>query len=282
MNKRWFLLIKGLTGAIAFSLLILDSIQIDAKERRYGYATLPRFPLSSRLSRSETPVLQTKVEFKSPDVGKPSETESGGKRGNCNRLESSLKALVPLALNNSNNQTALPNGFKPTMGYTTQAHPIVWVYVPKLPASVTEAEFKVKDFSENSIRIPLSGKSGIFHVRLPDNKPLELNREYRWYFSLICDRESPAQNPSVDGWIKRIELDSSLESELVSATDKEKIELYARRGIWHETITGLAKQRCENPSDREIARDWTTLLKVTGFEGIESEDILQCDRLSEP
>ncbi len=160
--------------------------------------------------------------------------------------------------------------------------PTFWVYVPPLPPEVTEAELVIPDLLSEPLRIESPRAAGIIHVSLPADRPLELNREYRWYFSLICDPSSPGKSPSVNSWIQRIEPSSSLESELAEATAFQQLQVYAANRLWHETITGLAKLRCHNPSDRQIVQSWSDLLRGIELSEIAEAEILQCETLLNP
>lgn len=217
-----------------------------------------------------------------PSRGRPSKRSSGGKRGSCNKLEPPLIALVPLSQTHESSESVLNEEWESTLGLTVDESPTFWVYLPPLPPEVTEAELVIPDLLSEPLRIELPRAAGIIHISLPADRRLELNREYRWYFSLICDPSSPAKNPSVNSWIQRIEPSSNLESELAEVTAFEQLQVYAANSLWHETITGLAKMWCQNPRDRQIAQSWSELLRGIELSEIADAEILQCETLLNP
>ncbi|MFZ4730096.1 MAG: DUF928 domain-containing protein, partial [Pseudanabaena sp.] len=71
-----------------------------------------------------------------------------------------------------------------------------------------------------------------------------------------------------EGIIRRIKLDETLLRKLEKATELERVSLYAKFGIWHEAIAGLANLLISQPNSTEIKTSWLTLLKSTSLESI--------------
>ncbi len=188
--------------------------------------------------------------------GRPGHREGGASRGNCPPTNLNLMALVP----------------KTNLGLTVDEYPTFWFYIPYQSSSVPQAELMVLDENrrpilEKQILIQLSGIPGIISVKLPSTaKSLELNQEYRWYFSLICDAENPSNNPSIDGWIKRVELNAA----------SNNYQAYVNNGIWYNALTEVAKGRQTNPSDTAIATEWQKLLQAVGLEELTETSVIDC------
>lgn len=160
---------------------------------------------------------------------------------------------------------------------TVVADPTLWFYVPFDSAPALSAEFVLID-KENNKRIykatyPLTGTPGIVSISLP---PIleQLDRDYRWLFIVICDPEDRAADLYVSGKVRRVEPSPSLAAPTI-ATPEERAFIYARNGLWYETITTLIEEfRPLNPE--KAALRLTELLESVGIEGIEPSQIVPC------
>ena len=168
----------------------------------------------------------------------------------------SLTALVP----------------KINLGLTTESHPTFWFYIPDEMASVDEAKFTLLDKENNPIiyelSIELSETSGFVSVSLPATaKSLEVDREYHWFFDLQYNG-SPSSNPSVHGWIQRVEPDPILASELDETPDTEDYVIYANHGIWYDALTELIEQYRTQEENPILEAHWLALLEAVCLEEI--------------
>lgn len=201
--------------------------------------------------------------------GVPGRRIGGGSRG-CSvtgdgPTDHALTALVP----------------ETTMGLTVEAYPTFFWYLP--PTSATAVEFVLMD--ENSEKViyettfRTKGEAGIVSLNLPENAslpPLEINDSYRWYFSIICNPEDRAADIYVQGWVRRIEASASLTEQLATTTsDLERVQVYARNGIWHEAIAMLAQLRRSNPNNAEIQREWQELITSVQLENVAQVPLVQ-------
>lgn len=196
------------------------------------------------------------------DINAPSNRTAGGKRG-CGSLGKPLTALVPV-------YGAPDSEF--VLGLTTAEHPTFWFYVPYLPT--VSGEFVLQNEAQQTIYqtpISLLGTPGIVSLSLPSTAPpLETGKLYRWYFSIYCQ---PQQPPIfVDGWIKRESLNLVLKSQLEQATSRQRIALFADRGIWYDALTASAELQYIDSQPT----DWAVLLKSVGLENIASEPMVKC------
>lgn len=194
-------------------------------------------------------------------------------RGSCLALGSSdkipLTALAPLVptQSNSRNIEQLPYN---VWGRTVEDYPTFWFYIPGF-TSEKQSEQKFGKFvlldEERHI------VAGPIYFKLPEQssiagfplskavkyeqplKPLKMDKEYNWYFTVICDARKPSKNPTVKGWIQRIPSISTPNGYLN----------YAQQGIWYDTVTLIARNRMATPQVQiqdPIQNDWLSLLLV--------------------
>ncbi|MBD2181468.1 DUF928 domain-containing protein [Aerosakkonema funiforme] len=197
------------------------------------------------------------------NLGVPPETASGATRsGSCSRDEQStsilLTALIP-SLNKDDN-----------WALTTAENPQMFVYVPQTSARM--AEFALQDEDGKDVyrtTFTISGAAGIVSFSVPKNAvKLEKNQNYHWYFSIFCSDKNRRQSSTVDGWIRRVELNSlrpNLANELEGVGEKERSQLYAQNGVWYDALATLAELRRDDPNDTALAQEWKKLLESAGL-----------------
>lgn len=203
-----------------------------------------------------------------PGIGAPSRREQGGTRGlgTCPATEKRLTALVPT------------NSF----GVTVAAYPTFLFYIPKMKSGTPakQVEFMLIDDNENEVykaTFKTTGKSGIVSISLPPDaglKPLQAGKDYRWYFSLLCNPQDRAGDMFVDGRIRRVELNSNVREQLQQATPTQKAKLYAKQEIWFDALKTMAELRRSNPNDSAVASEWEQLLKSVQLDEIATESLV--------
>jgi len=199
-----------------------------------------------------------------PDRGLPGRREGGGTRGNCPRPATPLVALSP----------------DTNFGTTTEPYPTFYWYLPEL--SNQFVEFVLLDENDNEVyRTAFQHKSasGIISVTVPTTtriSPLEIGKDYHWFFSLVCDRRDRSGDIYVEGWIQRVTPSSDLARRVVTASAEEKAVLYARAGIWYDAVKSLAELRRTRPTDTAILNQWTALLRSVGLDNIANQPFLEC------
>jgi hypothetical protein len=210
-------------------------------------------PLPKKLSSSEH------LEFKPPLRGAPGERKDSGSRSpsGC----ATMLAMIPTT----------------GLGLTASAHPTFLLYFPpsNLPKNLTLTLLQNQKNGEQEIvyrtKFDNIHGSGIASFRLPKNSPpLEIGKQYRWIFS--CGAIARY------GEIERVNLSPELERQLQQATPRERILLWAKNGLWYETIAELALLRSARPQDAQIANDWADLLKhpVVRLDEIISAPLMPC------
>jgi hypothetical protein len=215
------------------------------------------------------------AQYKPPgNLGKPP-TTGGGTRGilKCARdaaLPNPKPPLTPLM------PLLAPN--VGAVGLTVSEHPEFFVYVPQ--TSATEAEFILKDEENNDVYrtyLPLSsGVPGIVSVSLPEDRPpLEVGKNYRWFFAVICDRDNRIEELVVDGWTQRRELEADLAAQLERTTRAgDRSFIYAQNGIWHDSLSILAEE-IRNSNRNSLAMvQWKLLLESAGLDTVTDVPLL--------
>jgi len=189
-----------------------------------------------------------------PGQDAPKQTAGGGVRGgNCPAEIGAATQTTPLTL-------LLPeSGF----GLTVKDRPTFMAYVP--PTSATEAEFTIRDNEEEyayRTQVPIDGRGGVVSISLPASAPpLEAGKDYIWSVAMICVPGDRLQDVVAQGFIRRVEADSNLTSQLASAEPLSQADVYGKAGIWFETLNTLAELRKAQPSDPKLAASWQELLE---------------------
>jgi hypothetical protein len=99
--------------------------------------------------------------------------------------------------------------------------------------------------------------------------------------ALICQ---PTQTdiPIVGGQVRRVELKSSQVSPRYTNSTMpdqkallEQAALYAKVGIWYDSLSLLAQLKQTQPSDNTFAANWVELLDSVGLEEIATQPLLK-------
>lgn len=233
---------------------------------------------------------------KQADAGRPDspsgQPQGGGTRGGCPRVDKPITALVPTSSDRSTSgasqslRATTKTTSTSTIGLTTAKHPTFWLYVPYSFSSPRRIEFALKDekgkpiYQTSFLESKIS--PGIVGFELPSTAPsLEVNKVYRWQFSMYCKPEKPSavedfaiEGATVEGWIHRIQPNSSLSEQLNRATPEQRVTLYSKAGIWYEAVTVLAQLRRQNPNNVKLREEWVQLLKDVDLDAIADEPIV--------
>ncbi|HEY9609101.1 DUF928 domain-containing protein [Allocoleopsis sp.] len=210
--------------------------------------------------------LYVSIKFPRTPVGSPRSSIGGATRSpiSCLRSNSTLIVLSP----QSNVIT------------TVSAQPTFFWYIPKTPAK--SAKFVVSDQQGQLVyqtTLTLKGIPGVVKLSLPKNVALDTGQEYDWKFGLTCNPDNESENIAVEGSLKRTGLTSAQRNQLAAAKQPlKKAEVYAKAGIWQETISILAQLRHDRPSDRNINAAWKELLESVELKEIANAPLVECCR----
>lgn len=198
-------------------------------------------PAGAQLS----PSLEVSLTFpKTQDRGAPNRTTGAGARNDkCVAPEEiPLTAFMP----------------RNNVGTTISSNPDIFVYVP--PTKARTAELLIIDPEKEeevySETLTLSNTSGVIQLTLPATVNLEVGKEYRWGFSLICDPQRRDSDISVMGVLYRNSMTPDMERKLTQANSSlDKARIYAEEGIWTEMVSILA------PLQQSYPQEWREVLQ---------------------
>lgn len=210
------------------------------------------------------PQLPTAVatEFDPPDRGTDGNRQGSSSRTGCPEVPQPLTALIP----------------ETNLGLTAADRPTFLFYVPYSPEPPREVELVLLDEAENEIfnqKITPSEIPGIISISLPETAAdLEIGKTYRWQFSYICNPRIRAEDDYVEGAIARVAMDDELSRQLEAVnTPLERAELYAKAGLWYETLAELAQLRQIQPQNPETLAEWQELLDSVGLGHLAEEPL---------
>lgn len=200
-----------------------------------------------------------------PPPKNPDGTAGGGSRdgGKCPQdiatSDQPLTALVPAK----------------KLGLTMAEHPTFFVYVPQTAARV--AEFGLFDKNNNGIyqkTFTLVGTPGIISFSLPTNAPpLEIGRDYKWSFAIICAPDDRLQDQLVSGSIRRTKPESALLSQLEKAAPQERVPLYEASGFWYDALSILSELLSSQPDNPNLKAAWKELLDLGELDALSAKPL---------
>lgn len=187
------------------------------------------------------------------DSGKefPGRRVGGGTRGGCWGGPRPL-----LALNPANN-----------LGVSAAEHPTLYFLLPSL-RQAQEVEFLLLDDQQNTIYEHIEQvepSESILAVQVP-GEHLTPGQPQQWYFAVICDRDNPAQDLVVDGWLQQVEVETPVSSTLESLPmDLERLVAYQAQGLWTDAIALGVQLRQAYPRDPAVQTEWEALIAALEF-----------------
>ncbi|MBD2362409.1 DUF928 domain-containing protein [Anabaena minutissima FACHB-250] len=202
--------------------------------------------------------------FKPPKRGSPPVSAGGSTRGSV--CISGKQLITPLIPSNK-------------LGLTFAERPKFFWYVPQ--TSVKTAKLLLLSDADQNVfyetTLTLPNTPGIVSYTLPESAPpLAIGKTYHWYLTLVCDAQDFSTNPRVEGWVERIQPESSLSEKLATADARKLPYIYAEAGIWHEALTAIAQLRYSEPKNLRNILNWRQFLTSVGLNAIASEPLLDC------
>ncbi|HLO47083.1 MAG TPA: DUF928 domain-containing protein [Kamptonema sp.] len=205
---------------------------------------------------------KTPTQTQTSQVDDRPETEGkGGTRGSCEETAGRpFTPLLPLSFRGSDFSVSTITGY-----------PTFWFYVPYSSQSVSYGSFSLEDLKGNrlyKLNFKLPESPGIVSVQLPkEQKPLEVNKSYRWYFELYCSsgKSSESNFVSRTGLVQRVSKEK-LEAQLQTAKIENHAAIYISNQLWYD-MPDLAQIR-SRPTD------WMNILKAMGLEKLKEEKII--------
>ncbi|MBW4573916.1 MAG: DUF928 domain-containing protein [Aphanothece sp. CMT-3BRIN-NPC111] len=165
------------------------------------------------------------------------------------------------------------------LSLTLAAHPTLFFYVPK-SAKPQVVEFVLNDSNDQLIyekTFTISGNSGIMSVSIPASaaKPLEIGQNYHWFFSIVRNHDDRAEDTFVEGWLKRVQPNPNLISQLEKVQPSERVAIYAANNLWQDALTTLADIRHSGLNSAAFEPAWKQLLQSVKLDDISQEPLLE-------
>ncbi|MBT9313524.1 DUF928 domain-containing protein [Leptothoe kymatousa] len=218
----------------------------------------------------------------SPIQGLPGRRLGGGTRGGGSVAPPSMNQMPLTALMPETN-----------LGVTTAAHPCFLFYLPNAE-NVREVEYVLRNEADELVyetTVAVASDSGIFSIDLASVEglaPLTIDENYHWYFSIVA--EDRAYDVSVDGWTRRVNLEtwlagrdstSDLASKLGTAAPLEKARLlYQEAYLWHDAALILEELYQANPQDEAVATEWASLLAAVNLPNLTSASTVRLSAMA--
>jgi hypothetical protein len=185
--------------------------------------------------------------FNPKNRGLPGRREGGGTRGACSSAKGSMVALMPI----DNFGTTISD--RPTLQWfvpTTEPTKMMLVLLDDQGEEIYSGEFSV------------TGQSDLVRFTLPQEAPaLEVGKMYQWRSALVCDSDDLSSSMMTEGWIHRVAVSPSLQTQLASANGETHGELYAEAGLWYDMADQIAKRYQNQPNNPTVQKQWNALLE---------------------
>lgn len=254
ISRKSFLPITLFSSALFLELVVAPSlfVKVQAQSQTASQAQIQ----GSTVSR---------VTFDPPGQGKPDDTAGGASRGGGCPQEVIAEGgcVIPV----------MPNTKE---GLTVAERPTFFVYVPE--TSAKEIFFSLVDDNNNTqyqTKIPITSKGGVVAFKLPDSAPaLAVGKNYQWTFIVIGEKGLRPDSPGAQGGIKRIEPNSTLSGELQNKNLVERAGVYAKHGIWYDTLASLAEAKHSQSGSENVVPIWQDLLTSVGLTEIANKPLL--------
>ncbi|MBW4599072.1 MAG: DUF928 domain-containing protein [Calothrix sp. FI2-JRJ7] len=205
--------------------------------------------------------------------GAPNDRRGAGSRGECPAVSMAPTGLMPIVTSNNSSYV---------LGNTETEYPTFWYYLPYQTESISSVKFALVDGDENlltkePIPVNISGIPGVISFTLPKTQqPLKEGQFYHTYLLIDCNPQSNSEDVVIEGLVQVVAPTAELKKRLQTATEREKVSIYAQQGYWQDAITTLGELRRQSQKDTTLIEDWKTLLNSAGLENIAAEPISPC------
>jgi hypothetical protein len=185
-----------------------------------------------------------------------------GTRGPCEQTEQPFTPLLPIT----------DSGVK-FSGFTLKAYPTFWFYIPYPSNTINRGSFVLKNSQDETrnyqVSFQLPETPGFVKISLPITAiPLELNKQYRWQFTLYCTSNDPtdlSQSIWHNGSIERLD-PQRLEPQTATALVMDQMKFYQDNRLWYDISADLVQIY-----DFPLA--WRYLLRTIDLEELKKEPI---------
>lgn len=149
---------------------------------------------------------------------------------------------------------------------TTESQTMLWFYLPESDI-LTNAELIVYDENSHVVvdtSFSVAEYSGLFGVNLNvmvEGGKFDLEKDYRWFFSLICP-DDRAADISVDGWFEATTLSPSFSDKLNAVSPVEQANLYVQAGLWSEAVLLLMNSSYVDSATEHGLDPWHSIIQA--------------------
>ena len=255
-RSRWLRLVLGMVLGMVLAALMALNLEVSST-----LAQMPNYDA---------------IEFIMPETLLPKERVLYGRLAGCPCFgcQSRFVGLVP-PTNIGLTSTERPTFFVTLASITDKnGQPLQSDSTSTIPvelAIVDEDEDELVAIAEFSS----PAMNGTMAFTLPETvRGLDIDNPYHWYISLICDREDRISDIWADGWVKRIELTPALRQTIATASELEKLAVYAHEGFWYETLAILAQQLEAEPDNPSVQKAWERVLTSVQLEEAAKESVI--------
>ncbi len=208
--------------------------------------TLRRALAQSSTTGIDADITAEDFEYVPPTVGAPEVRVSGGTRGLAN-ADFALEAIAPQHV-----------------GLTRTAAPTLYWYQSAVVAEPVELVV-IADGAESPLlqaKLEVGTPEGFNSVALADfGAALQPSPDYQWSVGVLVDPEQPSLDPVSLAGIRLATLDAALAAEIDAATPLKRALLYARHGLFYESMHAISTLIAENPNDRGLRAMRAALLR---------------------
>ncbi len=115
--------------------------------------------------------------------------------------------------------------------------------------------------------LPLPARAGVQRFELAElGVELPADVDLTWTVTLIRSRTEAAENPTAQGWLRRVTAPAALGRALEAAPLPQRPGLYAQAGYWHEALGAALALKDRYPQSPEAARVLESLIDQIGLE----------------
>jgi Domain of Unknown Function (DUF928) len=228
-------MLKVLTFGLFFTFLTL-SFSVQAQQEK---------------PESKNSNLDIQIQFNPPPGGDPPDTSGAGSRDpdqlRCSPSEEMIKSLMP----------------KTNYGLSLQEHPQIYIYLPQTAAKKVVLAFQDEaEKYHETVVIPIvnTDNSKFASFQLPAEKPsLTPGKYYKWKLTVVCGEIPDVEDPSLEGWVKHVELSSA--NNQLGKDAIVQARWYAENGYWYDLLAVLDQAIRTNPENTRLASLWHNLLQ---------------------
>ena len=151
---------------------------------------------------------------------------------------------------------------------TTEETPTLYFSMPAFQEPI-QVEFVLKDINGEIIADKLfdaESPGGLTGLDLTNRiAPLEMGKDYEWYFSLLCNENNRAQDIVVHGWMRRVP-DTTVHRADPNNLVSEQVQSYQEQGLWHDAIAVLIQSQNGAMTSLNTTGIWSDLLEAEGLQ----------------